>query len=293
MITKLVVMLALAAPLAGAVDAALRARALAVSTAVLASGERWTKVHAAEAVIAAGDPAAARRAFERELEAHRSEPQYRVGIWRVLAQAAPTDAVRDGYVRRIVAAFLDASGPDRLHASETLGKLRYRAAPNEIEAFEAAARTGDSPLAANALWVLANSDRPDAEKRLGKLLQSKDAGTQATAAYAVRYLSQITPDTFTSLLEAVVKGSEAPIVRVSLASAAFAHAAGNQKSEFRRSLQTYARQTDPDLKIEACGAIATAGDASDLATVTALLDDGSADVRAAAAHAIFVLDARR
>src|SRR4051812_2540692 len=99
MITNLVVALALAAPAPAAVDAALRGKALGIVASVLASGERWTKVHAAEALIAAGDRDAARRAFEGELAAHGSEPQYRIGIWRVLAQSARTEVERDRFVR--------------------------------------------------------------------------------------------------------------------------------------------------------------------------------------------------
>src|SRR4051812_1691055 len=128
MITNMFAILLAAAAIAAPVDAALRDRAARVLHDALASGARWIEVHAAEALIAAGggdaDRDQVRGAFERELAAHGSEPEYRIGIWRVLAQAAPGD--RDAWVRRIADAFLDAAGPDRLHASESLGKLGYR-----------------------------------------------------------------------------------------------------------------------------------------------------------------------
>ena len=134
-----------------------------------------------------GRPAAAtadrdevRHAFERELAAHGSEPEYTFGIWRVLAQAASGD--RDAWVRRIADAFLDAAGPDRLHASESLGKLGYRARADELDAFERAARGGANPLAANALWVLVNTGDADAEPRLADLLTAGDVATRATAS---------------------------------------------------------------------------------------------------------------
>ena len=49
-------------------------------------------------------------------------PQYRVGIWRVLAQAASAQEERKQYIEKIHNAYLQ--GPDQLHALETLAKLK-------------------------------------------------------------------------------------------------------------------------------------------------------------------------
>ena len=258
----------------------------------LASEPRWIKVHAAEALIAGGSDAdrdEVRRAFERELAEHGSEPEYRIGIWRVLAQAAPGD--RGGWVRRIADAFLDAAGPDRLHASESLGKLGYRARADEIDAFERAAHGGVNALAANALWVLANSGRADAEPRLADLLTAGDAATRATAAYAVRHLQTVSSTTWTKLTAALGAERANGLVRASLAAAAFVQAPTSQRPAFRYALEQQSRG-DADMKSEVCGALAMAGERDDLALVATLAVDANVDVRVGAARALIAIDRR-
>jgi hypothetical protein len=260
--------------------------------AALASESRWIKVHAAEALLACGGDAdrdEVRHAFERELAAHGSEPEYRIGIWRVLAQAASGD--RDAWVRRIADAFLDTAGPDRLHASESLGKLGYRARADEIEVFERAGRGGVNPLAANALWVLVNTGRADAEPRLADLLTAGDVATRATAAYAVRHLQTAAPATWTKLTTALTAERANGLVRASLAAAAFVQAPSTQRPAFRYALEQESRG-DTDMKSEVCGALAMAGESEDVALLTTLLANPNVDVRIGAARALLEIDRR-
>jgi SSS family solute:Na+ symporter len=230
-----------------------------------------------------------RRTFERELAANGNEPEYRIGIWRVLAQAAPGD--RDARVRRIADAFLDAAGPDRLHASESLGKLGYRAHADEIDAFERAARGGVNPLAVNALWVLVNTGRADAEPRLADLLTAGDEATRATAAYAVRYLRTASPATWTKLTTALTAEHVNGLVRASLAAAAFVQAPSSQRPALRYAIEQQARG-DTDMKSEVCGALAMAGEADDVLLLATLIGDSNVDVRIGAARALLEIDRR-
>ena len=96
-----------------------RQTALRVLRAAMESEQRWIKVHAAEALLSLGESQDVARTFEIELAARGGEPQYRIGIWRVLAQAAQTDQQREPWITKIVAAFRDPRSPDRLHAAET------------------------------------------------------------------------------------------------------------------------------------------------------------------------------
>src|SRR5439155_13224818 len=109
------------------VDDGLRQRVSQLLHAALDGEQQWTKVHAAEALLAAGDTQSVKTAFDRELPLKGNERPYRIGIWRVLAQAARNDEARDGWIKNIVDAFREVDGTDRLHASETRGKLGYRA----------------------------------------------------------------------------------------------------------------------------------------------------------------------
>jgi SSS family solute:Na+ symporter len=266
----------------------LRPQALRVLRTAMESEQRWIKVHAAEALLSLNEPQDVARTFEIELAANGGEPQYRIGIWRVLAQAARSDREREPWIAKIVAAFRDPRGPDRLHAAETLGKLGYRAGEREAGAFELAARTGPGPLAANARWVLANSGRPEGDIRVAELLGSDDAGTRATAAYAVRHLPKLSAAAWETLAAAVrmEPGGDVDIVRASLVAAAFVHAPAEQKARFKTELLKYARTGTTDAKYEACAALAQQGRSDDVPLLGGLLDDTNADVRAGAAHAI-------
>jgi SSS family solute:Na+ symporter len=268
------------------VNESLRQEALQVLRTAMDTEERWIKVHAAEALLSLGYPEGVTQTFERERAEKGAEPQYRIGIWRVLARAARTDQQREPWITQILAAFRDTRGPDRLHAAETLAKLGYRAGAGEADAFELAARTGPGPLAANARWVLANSGRRLGDVWLAELLASDDPGTRATAAYAIRHLPNVTAAAWEKLTPAVRKEPEDDIVRASLVSAAFVHAPADQKARLKAELLKYARTGTNDAKYEVCAALATHGENDDLPLLTGLLENNNADVRVGAAAAI-------
>jgi len=285
------------APAPSPVDEGVRQRASQLLRTAFEREQQWTRVHAAEALLAAGDSDGVRAAFERELAVKSNERPYRIGIWRVLAQAARSADAREGWVKQILDSFLDVDAPDRLHASETLGKLGYKATSDDRDDFELAAKTGSGPLAANARWVLANSGRPQADLRLVELLASDDAATRATAAYAVRFVTKLSPAAWGKLFGAVRKEPDVPasdIVRASLVSAAFVHApVEQQKAMMKAEVLKYARTGSADAKAEACAALAMQGQDEDVPLLVSLFDDGSTDVRIAAANAILQIDRRR
>jgi len=278
------------------VDEALRQRAFQVLRTALDREQQWVKVHAAEALLAAGDPQGVKPAFDRELAEKVNQRPYRIGIWRVLAQAARNADAREPWVQNIVKAFLDADGSDRLHAAETLGKLGYKPNSDDRDDFELAARTATGPLGANARWVLANGGRDQDIARLLDLLGSDDAATRASAAYALRFVPKLSPALWGRLFAAARKEPAAPdadIVRASLVGAAFVHAPVDQlKATFKAEVVKYARTGSADAKIEACAALATHGLDEDVPLLASLLDDGATDVRIAAASAILQIDRR-
>lgn len=283
----------LSASSAAAADDALHDRALQVLHEALDREQRWIKVHAAEALLAAGERPVVAAAFDRELAAFGNEQPYRIGIWRVLAQAARNPDAREPWVQRILTVFLDAEAMDRLHASETLGKLDYRAHGEDADPFEAAARTGLGPLAANARWVLANSGRSQGDVRLAEMFTSDDVATRAAAAYAMRHVTKISPAAWGKLFGAANKEPDGTIVRVSLIAAAFVHAPADRKASYKAELQKYVRTGNDDAKYEACATLAAYGRDDDLTVLAPLLDEKNPDVRVGAANAILQIDRRR
>jgi SSS family solute:Na+ symporter len=278
----------------GATDSApakddLASRALGVLRDALAKEENWIKVHAAEALLSVGQPDGVRPAFERELASKGGEPKYRIGIWRVLAQAASGQHERDQWVDRVLAAFLDTRGPDRLHAAETLAKLGYRAGGQERAAFDVVGRSGRGSLAVDARWVLTNSGQLNGELRLAELLDSDDAGTRDDAAYAIRHLPSLSPATWDRLAAAAKQEPLESGVRSNLMSAAFRHAPSGdsvQRALYKAEVVKYATGGTNDQKFEACAVLGLAGEADVLPLLTGLLDHSDPDVRVGAAQAI-------
>ncbi len=79
-----------------------------------------------------------RAAFIKEEQQFGQIPKYRVGIWRVLAQAAADKKEKQYWIDKIIAAYNDTGAEDRLHAVETLAKLRIgvvRDVPETLEGY--------------------------------------------------------------------------------------------------------------------------------------------------------------
>ena len=69
----------------------LRQQAVGIVRDVLEHEHLWVKVHAAEYLLWLDCPGGVKETFTKELELHSDEPQYRIGIWRVLGRAAPNE----------------------------------------------------------------------------------------------------------------------------------------------------------------------------------------------------------
>ena len=65
----------------------LRNRSLSVIRQVLDREHRFVKVHAAEYLLSLGYAQGVKETFDKQLQTHGGELQYRIGIWRVLAAA--------------------------------------------------------------------------------------------------------------------------------------------------------------------------------------------------------------
>ena len=270
----------------------LRERAVGVLRSALDTEAQWVKVHAAEALLELGYTEGVREAFEAELAEHGEEPQYRIGIWRVLARASHTDDERNSWIAKIRDAFVDTKGPDRLHAVETLAKLGYTPAPNEIPFFEFAALGADS-FSAYARWVLAQADEPGGDQRLAALLNSSDPGGQSSAAYALRNLRQVSPATASVLAEAAAKEPPESKARVYLSSAAYAHATEDaRKTDAGAMLERYAAKGSIGQKREATAAWAEMGSPEDVPRLLSMLDAPEVDVQIGAALALLRIGRR-
>ncbi len=288
------------APSSGAdqIDPALRTRCVDTMRQTLQNESRWAKVHAAEFLIGLDYRDGVREVFTNELEAHGDEPQYRIGIWRVLAQLDRHDDAQYGsWIEKIEGAFLDVDGPDRVHAAEALAKLGYRfPLPETVSdrhsddvrsALLEFAEEGPSNGRAFAWWVLLNNGPPEVESRIAGLLRSPDISR--TAAYALRHQDRITAASLAALRAAFQDVSPESPARVYLLTAILKHlpAESEQRAALQSELLNYLAHGEPEQRYEASRLLADMGDEfTDQLVAVLNQPDTSSDVKSGVAHAL-------
>jgi SSS family solute:Na+ symporter len=270
----------------------MRERAVGVLRRALDEESGWTKVHAAEYLLALDYPDGVQDVFERELARANDAPGYRVGVWKVLALASAQEEERDRWIGKIRDACFD-DGPDRLQAVEALASLHYQVPDEQVEMFSHAAQHEDGPLAAYVNWLLAGSGKEFGEVALAGLLRSDEPASRAAAAYAIRHLSKLSPSARAKLAGAAVREPAGSSARVFLAGAAAVHAPDDYRAVWRDELRAYAEYGTPDERREACRALGAVAQLDDRAFRAQLLDDADAEVRIAAARAILRVERRR
>lgn len=163
-----------------------------------ASGE-WTSVHAAEYLIRLGMAEKTLDTFRAQ--ADNASPPFRIGVWRVLAQAETPAEQREKYIERIRDVLLDEQAIDRLHALESLAKLE---APIESRSELAIVQEMSNPKDAGcsfALWRL-HQQRPSVQQLDGlvKQLSSEDSIARLRAGFVLSQLDNV-PDKVQTIVQ--------------------------------------------------------------------------------------------
>ena len=286
---------------------------------VLHEQSDWVKVHAAEYLLWAGFPKGVKEAFLDEEKRYGHQSPYRIGIWRVLAQAAVTTAERKPWLDHIQRAFQDPAGPDRAHAAETLAKLRTP--PTDAAATRAAIESGTPALSLYTRWATAYQSADSViitrQYLLGGLKsQGTDALTKRMSAYILRHLGSLTPVQWRHTAQIALAESDTSDAQTYLLSAAFVltppeEADTDMVERIREKLMATQHSPRKGDRTELAMALAEGGIPLDLPVLTALLnnqhplpitpgslpevahkDADNADVRAAAAYAILKIKQR-
>jgi SSS family solute:Na+ symporter len=267
-----------------AVPPELHVRCLSVLHEALAEGKEFVKVHAAEALLWTGHPENVREVFLKE---PTTVPRYRIGVWRVLAQAAPDLKERQEYESKILAVLLDTNAPDRTHAAETSGKLGVTShAPGVVLLAEGEVGS----CQAMARWVLANSGDAKDEAFLGKLLDSPNVDARGCAAYGLRFFKKIRPVTYEKLKAAAEKEPVDSPQRANMVSPWYLHASPAERPAVHTLLLQCAATGKSADEREVCAALGRVPSSEDLPFLTKLLDDVDLDARAGAAEAILRIE---
>ena len=288
---------------------------------VLKEQSEWVKVHAAEYLLWAGIGEGVREEFLAEEKRYGQKAPYRIGIWRVLAQAAATEPEQEKWIGLIQRAFQDTTGPDRIHAAETLAKLRLPPSSYTTGLTRHTIESDNPALSLYTRWSAAYYSSDSLISTRHYLLdgisdKKSDALFRRMGAYILRHLGTLSQSQWAPLAQAALSEPESSDARTYLLSAAFVKAPAGEESS-----KTFQGIHDKLLKIrnapgkgdrtEMAMALAERGTPWDLPILLALLknqnplafppnispemrqlDADNADIRAAAAYAILKINAR-
>lgn len=173
-----------------AVPAAVQERSVAPADYLLAQaagGTGWSRVHAAEGLLAAGrEVESVREIFTAELAKSEPAAPWRVGVLRVLSLADPER--RAGHQRELIDIAMNIEAAGVVHAVETLGKLNLRLNRHEQEVLRNYVQFAPK-LKSYSLLLLAVNRDGKARNELLKLLASGDI----PAAMGFYYLPPFRP----------------------------------------------------------------------------------------------------
>ncbi len=255
--------------------------------AVVSDDNFWMNVHAAEALIYNVYPDGVEAYFISLEDDPRSNM---IGISRVLARLNKKDAVKyQKYIHQIRDLFLNSDSLNqRIGALESLGKLGYSEPLPEILRL---AKEGESGLKTFSLWILANSGDVHDEDRLAELLNSEEPGEYGYAAYALRFLENISSDNYARLEACANRLAKDAPSRVYVLSALFVHSPQERKNITKAELLAYIHG-DKSERYEVGQALAISGTASDIQILEQLLNDPDMDVQVSAANALLRIERR-
>ncbi len=269
---------------------------------LLHTQEEWVKVHVAEFLIwenyLVND---VRTVFLDEERKHGDQPRYRIGVWRVLAQAALTLEERESWIERIIAVYNNPSSIDRLHAIETLAKLGVPVDAN----FEWVAGITVDNVDAFAVYRLWNAAHhpdlgPDIARAtclslLNQLNEQSRADLIPTISYVLRYLKPFTLNEWRQFAELQAIRTSPIAVRANLLATAWMTAPpiGDQRN-FPMKDQLISAEGNPDGLQQLLHGLAERGKADDQKTLFRLYNQVrdvnkttyDADIHATAAYAV-------
>lgn len=262
-------------------------RALTTLRDTLSRESGFLKVHAAEALISLGHAGVAYAELaSMPPEAHGVRPT-RIGLWRVLATMSSGEK-RDYWIARIVEAFLDPAGTDRIHAAETLFKLGERPSFHMREAAR-----GMLPAASGAdrVFLLAILHTPGDAMALAELLvalRDNDPLTRLRAAFVISRFAPAEAGALATLAETA--NSESPSTMAYphvLGFALAAHGPGFTSAPWSAALRHLAREGRGSAA--AIKALIGHWKIEDLPELGSFLESPDASTRIAAATAIYRL----
>jgi hypothetical protein len=274
---------------------------------VLNEESEWVKVHAAEFLLWSGHPDGVREVFLEEEKQFGTKSQYRIGIWRVLAQTETDSVNKKIWTDKILEAFLDTAGTDRIHAVETLAKLKVSPLSADENITRLAMESPVSSLATYAQWSVAYSSQDWRLKTQREFLTrivggGEDGAVAKQMAYILRQFGTLPEADWKSLVQVLNNKGEDQAPGVFLFSAAFVTAPEKNKrsaemENIHDQLLKFSESASKGDRSELSIALSVNGTERDVPVLTGLLRGtnplplaaDNADVAAAAGYALLKL----
>lgn len=280
---------------------------------VLRDQSQFIKVHAAEYLIWLGHKDEVKKVYLAEDSLHNTETPYRIGIWRVLAQAEENPAEKNAWVRKVLDVYGNPAAPDRLHATETLAKLEQSPLEEFPELTEKTLHSDNRNLNTYALWAISYSSDSAIENNrkefLRLALEDTNQIIRKISAYILRKIRGLSQDEWKRLAEHALSEPALSEMRRSLLNTAFVTLPDDAGSpepyrKIHDEMLSGFQQLTVGERIELALSLADKGDGSDLAILESMLNNEhiagfyeaeskeGADVRATAAYAILKIKER-
>jgi len=188
------------------VSGELRDTAVEKLRVTLSSDLTWEKVHAAEFLVRLGYTDNVYETFLEEEKVKGSEHYYRIGIWRVLAQASSNPEDKQQWLDSIASVFKNPMVQDHIHAAESLAKLGVSPYSVSIELTDSILNGNHNQLWAYILWGTAYESGEDmelAKNKFGGIISNTEepAEIRKLAAYALRNIKDVSTEDWNILID--------------------------------------------------------------------------------------------
>tara|TARA_R110000764_G_scaffold187568_3_gene272915 strand:- start:1411 stop:2301 length:891 start_codon:yes stop_codon:yes gene_type:complete len=136
----------------------------------LENSSKWQKVHAAEYILNHDYSNNVYDIFVEEEKQDRNEPYYRIGLWRVLNQAAMSSEEKNQWLDSISKVYEEYTSLDRIHAAETLAKLKVSPNSISVKVTDSVLKGDHNPMWAYTYWGTAYTSEKEMHQVKNKFM---------------------------------------------------------------------------------------------------------------------------
>lgn len=286
-----------------------KTEAIQILQSNLITQSEWVKVHSAEFLLWTGHPEGIKDVFLEEEKKFGQESPYRIGIWRVLAQAETKPEEKEKWIQKILQAFTDENGKDRVHAAETLAKLRISPLKNYPDITRRAMVAENKYLSLYTRWSNCYTSLDSlsivCDSFLEVMLSKEENITyKSLAAYVIRQLDILDKGQWNLIAQSALSEPKDSDIRINLLNTAFVCVDKEMvqsdlfKQVYKEFLE-YKNITDNNIRIKLADGLAENGQPEDITLLSSFLktngssvDPISADLRTFASYAILKISNR-